>query len=126
MPTNYGVFEKLYMLAVFILIIAVFAGFCINRLKKRRKQSAELEKETFEPKPIEAHIARVKFKDVTLVNSGIYTPQHHISFFAVFEFEGREIKLSVPKERYEELTVDSVGRLIIEDGKFLDFTDSTI
>ena len=38
-----------------------------------------------------------------------------------FEFDGKETKLSVPPKMYAGLSVGSTGRLITEDGKFLDF-----
>lgn len=56
-----------------------------------------------------------------ILHTGIDTPQHYSDYYAVFEFDGKETKLSVPPKMYAGLSVGSTGRLITEDGKFLDF-----
>ena len=100
--------------AIFIAaLIGTIVWACISEVKKRKKQLLELESEEYAPPPIEEHIARL--------NTGIDTPQHYSDYYAVFEFDGKETKLSVPPKMYAELSVGSTGRLITEDGKFLDF-----
>ena len=91
--------------AIFIAaLIGTIVWACISEVKKRKKQLLELESEEYTPPPIEEHIA-----------------QHYSDYYAVFEFDGKETKLSVPPKMYAGLSVGSTGRLITEDGKFLDF-----
>lgn len=118
---NYSVFEIIITSAIIIFVTAVFAGTVVNRIIKRKKQLAELESGDYEPNRIEEHIARINFKDVVIVNTGINTPEHYLDFFAIFEFNGKETKLSVPESRYDGLTVGSTGTLLTENGNFLDF-----
>ena len=107
--------------AIFIAALIGTIVSCISEVKKRKKQLLELESEEYTPPPIEEHIARLNFKNAEILHTGIDTPQHYSDYYAVFEFDGKETKLSVPPKMYAELSVGSTGRLITEDGKFLDF-----
>ena len=107
--------------AIFIAALIGTIVSCISEVKKRKKQLLELESEENTPPPIEEHIARLNFKNAEILHTGIDTPQHYSDYYAVFEFDGKETKLSVPPKMYAELSVGSTGRLITEDGKFLDF-----
>lgn len=108
--------------AIFIAaLIGTIVWACISEVKKRKKQLLELESEEYTPPPIEEHIARLNFKNAEILHTGIDTPQHYSDYYAVFEFDGKETKLSVPPKMYAGLSVGSTGRLITEDGKFLDF-----
>ena len=108
--------------AIFIAaLIAAIVWACISEVKKRKKQLLELESEEYTPSLVEEHIARLNFKNAEILHTGIDTPQHYSDYYAVFEFDGKETKLSVPPKMYAELSVGSIGRLITEDGKFLDF-----
>lgn len=92
-----------------------------KRGQKKKKQLLELESEEYTPPPIEEHIARLNFKNAEICITGMIHLQHYSDYYAVFEFNGKETKLSVPPKMYAELSVGSTGRLITEDSKFLDF-----
>lgn len=129
MSLNYGLAvievtdsQGLFIAVLFIAaLIATIAWACVSEVKKRKKQFLELESTEYVPPPIEEHIARLNFKDAEILHTGIDTPQHYSDYYAVFEFEGNETKLSVSPKKYAELSVGSIGRLITEEGKFLDF-----
>lgn len=129
MRVNYGLavielteYQGLIIIVIFIAaLIATLVGICISEVKKRKRQLLELESTEYVPPPIEEHIARLNFKDAEILHTGIDAPQHYADYFAVFEFDGKETKLSVSPKKYAELSVGSTGRLITEGGKFLDF-----
>lgn len=113
MRVNYGLavielteYQGLIIIVIFIAaLIATLVGICISEVKKRKRQLLELESTEYVPPPIEEHIARLNFKDAEILHTGIDAPQHFADYFAVFEFDGKETKLSVSPKKYAELSV---------------------